>query len=99
MLVPLEQKFAGGLVLERDPARVEEDRELVPRALDADLCIVVPSVEVDLLAFPAVKLDLVQLLLGGGERLVVLRYGMPYISIAAVYDALALATTVLKLCR
>ena len=39
-------------------------------------------------------------LIGSGEcSRGVLGYGMPYISIAAVYESLALATTVLKLCR
>lgn len=42
ILVFLKNPLAGVFVLERDPARVEKDREHVPRALDGNLRAVVP---------------------------------------------------------
>ena len=92
MLVPLEQKFAGGLVFERNAARVEKDRELVPRALDGNLCVIIPREEIDLFAISVVEFDFVELLTVTG-------YGIPYISIAVVYESLARATTVRNDCR
>lgn len=42
ILVLLKNPLAGGFVLERDPARVEKDREPVPRALNGNLRAVAP---------------------------------------------------------